>query len=121
MIERAFRFCKTTRDIRPVYHRLINRIGAHVCICFVAYTIMPEPERILKAAGSKIILYQARFLSEKIYQITYVNPYDMKQKTVLPDYEDEPEVTELLGLSRQTAKMGVPLRKTGKRWNDILE
>ena len=98
MIERAFRFCKTDLDIRPMYHRLINRIEAHVCICFVAYTIMLELERILKAAGSKITLERARFLAERIYQITYVNPYDMKQKTVLPDYEDEPEVTELLGI-----------------------
>ena len=73
MIERAFRFCKTDLDIRPMYHRLINRIEAHVCICFVAYTIMLELERILKSAGSKITLERARFLAERIYQITYVN------------------------------------------------
>lgn len=42
MIERAFRFCKTDLDIRHMYHRLFNRIEAHVCICFVAYTIMLE-------------------------------------------------------------------------------
>lgn len=30
MIERAFRFCKTDLDIRPMYHRLFNRIEAHV-------------------------------------------------------------------------------------------
>ena len=96
--DRAFRFCKTDPDIRPMYHRLINRIGAHVCICFVAYTIMLELERVLKAAGSKITLERARFLAERIYQMTYVNPYDMKQKTVLLDYEDEPEVTELLNI-----------------------
>lgn len=48
MIERAFRFCKTDLDIRPMYHRLFNRIEAHVCICFVVYTIMLELERILK-------------------------------------------------------------------------
>lgn len=47
MIERAFRFCKTDLDIRPMYHRLFNRIEAYVCICFVAYTIMLELERIL--------------------------------------------------------------------------
>ena len=35
MIERAFRFCKTDLDIRPMYHRLFNRIEAHVCICFI--------------------------------------------------------------------------------------
>ena len=98
MIERAFRFCKTDLDIRPMYHRLINRIEAHVCICFVAYTIMLELERILKAAGSKITLERARFLAERIYQISYVNPYDKKRKSVLLRNNEMPEITELLGI-----------------------
>lgn len=79
----AFRFCKTDLDIRPMYHRLFNRIEAHVCICFVAYTIILKLERILKAAESKISLERARFLAEKIYQIDYVNPYDGKHKSIL--------------------------------------
>ena len=79
-----------------MYHRLFNRIEAHICICFIAYTIMLELERILKAAGSKISLDRARFLAEKIYQIDYVNPYDVKQKSVLLHTKEQPEVTELL-------------------------
>ena len=98
MIERAFRFCKTDLDIRPMYHRLFNRIEAHVCICFVAYTIMLELERILKAAESHITLEKARFLAEKIYQIDYFNPYDNKRKSVLLHTKEEPEVTELLDI-----------------------
>lgn len=98
MIERAFRFCKTDLDIRPMYHRLFNRIEAHVCICFTAYTILLELERILKAAGSHISLDRARFLTEKIYQIDYVNPYNNKHMSVLLHTEEEPEVTELLDL-----------------------
>lgn len=98
MIERAFRFCKTDLDIRPMYHRLFNRIEAHVCICFVAYTIMLELERILKVAESHITLEKARFLAEKIYQIDYVNPYDNMRKSVLLHTREEPEVTELLDI-----------------------
>lgn len=98
MIERAFRFCKTDLDIRPMYHRLYNRIEAHVCICFVAYTIMLELERILKNAGSSITLDRARFLAEKIYQIDYFNPYDRKYKSVLLHTNEQPEVTELLSI-----------------------
>ncbi len=96
MIERAFRFCKTDLDIRPMYHRLFNRIEAHVCICFVAYTIMLELERILKAAETSITLDHARFLAEKIYQIDYVNPYDNKHKSVLLHTNEDSEVRELL-------------------------
>lgn len=98
MIERAFRFCKADLDIRPMYHRLFNRIEAHVCICFVAYTIMLELERILKTAGTRITLDRARFLAEKIYQIDYINPYDNKRKSVLLHTKEEPEVTELLDI-----------------------
>ena len=98
MIERAFRFCKTDLDIRPMYHRLFNRIEAHICICFVAYTIMLELERILKAAQTDITLDRARFLAEKIYQIDYVNPYDNKHKSVLLHTREEPQVRELLDI-----------------------
>lgn len=98
MIERAFRLRKTDLDIRPMYHGLLNRIEAHVCICFVAYTVLLELERVLKAAGSGISLDRARFLAEKIYQIDYINPYDNKRKSVLLHTKEEPEVTELLDI-----------------------
>lgn len=96
MIERAFRFNKTDLDIRPMYHRLFNRIEAHVCICFIAYTIMLELERLLKDAKSLITLDRARFLTEKIYQISYVNPYNNQRKSVLIKSEHDSEVNELL-------------------------
>ena len=101
MIERAFRFCKTDLDIRPMYHRLFNRIEAHICICFVAYTIMLELERILNTAKTDITLDRARFLAEKIYQIDYVNPYDNKHKSVLLHTKEEPQVRELLNIIAQ--------------------
>ena len=98
MIERAFRLCKTDLDICPMYYRLLNRIEAHVCICFVAYTVLLELERVLKAAGSGISLDRVRFLAEKIYQIDYINPYDNRRKSVLLHTKEEPEVTELLDI-----------------------
>lgn len=98
MIERAFRFNKTDLDIRPMYHRLMNRIEAHVCICFVAYTIMLELERTLAKAGSTITLHRAMFLTEGIYEITYINPYNKKQMAVLLKTDHDQEVTELLEL-----------------------
>ena len=52
-IERAFRMNKTDLRIRPIYHRLRNRIEGHICICFTAYTIMLELERRLKEANSR--------------------------------------------------------------------
>jgi transposase len=47
-VEKAFRISKTDLRIRPIYHRLKRRIEAHICICFTAYTIYKELERLLK-------------------------------------------------------------------------
>ena len=56
-IERAFRMNKGDLRARPIFHRLHNRIEAHICICFTAYTIMLELERLLKEAKSEITIY----------------------------------------------------------------
>lgn len=47
-VERAFRITKGTLEMRPMFHFTPKRIEAHVCICFVAYKIYKELERILK-------------------------------------------------------------------------
>ena len=47
-IERAFRITKGTIEVRPMFHFTPPRIEAHVCICFVAYKVYKELERILK-------------------------------------------------------------------------
>ena len=46
-IEKAFRMSKTDLKIRPIYHRLLYRIEAHICISFTAYTVYKELERVL--------------------------------------------------------------------------
>ena len=38
-IERAFRMNKTDLLVRPIFHRLRNRIEAHISICFVTLNI----------------------------------------------------------------------------------
>ena len=47
-IEKAFKISKTDLKIRPIYHRLENRIKAHILISFVSYAIFMEFERRLK-------------------------------------------------------------------------
>jgi len=50
-VERAFRIGKGTLELRPMFHFTRKRIEAHVCICFVAYKVYKELERILKASA----------------------------------------------------------------------
>ena len=101
-IERAFRMNKTDLAIRPIYHRLFNRIEAHVCICFTAYTILLELARTLaKTADRKnkkpgITIYRAKFLAESLYEIEYVNPYNGKNMSVMLRTDYDEEVVKLL-------------------------
>jgi transposase len=48
VVERAYRVTKGTLEMRPMFHFTPGRIEAHVCICFVAYKVYKELERILK-------------------------------------------------------------------------
>jgi transposase len=50
-VERAFRITKGTLEMRPIFHFTKKRIEAHICICFVAYKVYKELERILKKSG----------------------------------------------------------------------
>ena len=47
MVERAFRVSKGTLEMRPMFHFTERRIEAHVCICFIAYKVYKELERLI--------------------------------------------------------------------------
>ena len=88
-IERAFRMNKFDLAARPIYHRPRNRIEGHICICFTAYTIMLELERILKAAKSEITIYRAQELVKNMYAITYTLPKSKQTKRVYLGMDEE--------------------------------
>lgn len=48
VVERAFRIGKNTLEMRPMFHFTEKRIEAHICICFVAYKVYKELERIIR-------------------------------------------------------------------------
>lgn len=82
-VEKAFRISKTDLRIRPIYHRLRKRIEAHICICFTAYTIYKELERLLQA--NRICISPEKAITEikEIKQLTYVLPKSKSTKTKL--------------------------------------
>ena len=51
VVERAFRISKGNLEMRPIFHFTERRIEAHVCICFAAYKVYKELERIIKLSG----------------------------------------------------------------------
>lgn len=88
-IEKAFRMSKTDLRIRPIYHRLRNRIEAHICISFTAYCIYKELERVLYAEKSTISLKKAAEVTHNMYQITYTLPDSKLTKDKLLRMDEE--------------------------------
>lgn len=88
-IEKAFRMSKTDLRIRPIYHRLRNRIEAHICISFTAYCIYKELERVLYKEKSTLSLKKAAELTHNMYQITYTLPESRHTKTRLLNMDDQ--------------------------------
>lgn len=54
VVERAFRIGKGTLEMRPMFHFTEKRIEAHICICFVAYKVYKELERVTRELGMKM-------------------------------------------------------------------
>lgn len=88
-IERAFRFNKFDLAVRPIYHRLRNRIEGHICICFTSYTIILELERILKAAQVEMTIYRAQELTKNMYAISYSHPKSKVSKRIVLGMDEE--------------------------------
>ena len=87
-IERAFRMNKTDPRIRPMYRRPRNRIVGHICICFCAYVLQQELERLLKAAGSDITIDKARELVKTMYALTYTKHGHVKPTKLMLRMDD---------------------------------
>jgi len=96
-IERAFRMSKTDLRIRPIYHHLRDRIEAHICISFTAYTLYKELQRVLYQEKSSLSIKKAAELTHNMYQITYQLPESkqIKQKLLGMD-EQQRELYEIV-------------------------
>jgi transposase len=82
-IEKAFRISKTDLRIRPIYHRLIDRIEAHLCVAFSAYAIYKELERTLKLNKVQFSAKRAIELTQTMYRLDFVLPASKLSKSVM--------------------------------------
>jgi Transposase DDE domain len=74
--ERAFRDLKTTLDLRPVYHRLEQRIRAHVLLCWLALLLVRVAERQTGATWRQLAAELGR-----LHLVTLVGPDGRAQHT----------------------------------------
>lgn len=80
-VEKAFRISKTDLRIRPIYHRIKERIEGHICICFTAYALYKELERLLKVNNIKLSPEKAIEQIKEIRQLRYTLPKSRQAKT----------------------------------------
>ena len=95
-VEKAFRISKTDLRIRPIYHRLKNRIEAHICICFSAYAVYKELERLL--GENKIGISPEKAIDEikEIRQLQYILPKSKQVKSkILQPTEIQAKLIEM--------------------------
>jgi transposase len=82
-IEKAFRKSKTDLRIRPVYHGIRRRTDALICICFVAYSVYKELERLLLRNNIKISAEKAINEIRGLRKLQYRLPRSGMVKTKL--------------------------------------
>jgi len=70
VVERAFRITKGTLEARPIFYFTERRIEAHICICFVAYKLYKELERILRLLGIGLSVDKVLDIAKTISTVT---------------------------------------------------
>lgn len=74
VVERAYRITKGTLEMRPMFHFTPRRIEAHVCICFVAYKVYRELDRILKLTNIEMSVDKVLSIAKTITTIKVKMP-----------------------------------------------
>jgi len=95
-IEKAFRISKTDLKIRPIFHRLRDRIEAHICISFVSYVLYKELDRILAKNGSLISINKAIEEINKMYEIEIHDSNNNKAIVQLKNNTNQQEIIDLI-------------------------
>ena len=80
---KSISYFKNGPSHQAVYHRIKRRIEAHICICFIAYAVYKELERLLNKNNIKLSPEKAIDEIKEIRQLMYVLPKTKTVKTKL--------------------------------------
>ncbi len=90
VVERAFCVTKGNLEARPIFHFTEKRIEAHICICFMAYKVYKELERIICIAKVDLSVDSVLRIAKTIatVRINFPNNGTVMQQTLLltPDH-----------------------------------
>ncbi|MGM9835708.1 MAG: hypothetical protein ACI30L_03030 [Muribaculaceae bacterium] len=98
VVERAFRITKGTLEARPIFHFTERRIEAHICICFVAYKLYKELERLLRMLGIHLSVDKALDIAKTISTGTVALPDGTQDTRIMLMTEEQRQIQPLLPL-----------------------
>src|SRR3954463_10445096 len=90
-VERGWRDMKQVLDLRPVYHRLEDRIRAHVVLCWLALLLARIVETRAGTADQATTWSHARNQLQRLHVGTFTGPAGLFRQTTPPS----PEVRRL--------------------------
>jgi len=96
LIEKAFRISKTDLKIRPIYHRLRERIEAHICISFVSYLLFKEFDRVLAQSSVNVSINQAIKQINKMHEVVYQYPNGNNRRVLLKNNPTQERIMEVI-------------------------
>lgn len=102
VVERAFRISKGTIETRPIFHFTERRIEAHICLCFVAYKVYKELERIISVLGLNLSVDSVIKIAKTITTIRMKLPLNRETITrtmlLTPEHRSLQPLLEYLGV-----------------------
>ncbi|MDE0119603.1 MAG: transposase [Bdellovibrionales bacterium] len=100
-IEEAFRVCKHSLKMRPVYHWKKKRIKAHIAICFLAYSLSYTMKHRMEQRGLKFSLQKMREVLKRD-QYSLIEDQKTKKLYRMPSKYSEPikQIYEAFNLKR---------------------
>lgn len=97
VVERAFRISKGNLEMRPIFHFTERRIEAHICICFMAYKVYKELQRVLPEYGIDMSVNRVLDIAKTIPTVYVDMPNGSKLKHTLFLTEEQRKIKPLLG------------------------
>lgn len=97
-VERAFRVVKGKLETRPVFHFTERRIEAHISICFMAYKVYKELERLLKTLGIGLSVDKVLDIAKTISTVTIKLSNGEKAEQTMLTTPEQRLLAPLLGI-----------------------
>ena len=109
---KQWRITKGSLEARPIFHFTERRIEVHICICFVAYKLYKELERLLRTLGIHLSVDKALDIAKTISTVTVALPDGTQDTRIMLMTEEQRQLQPLL--PPLISDLGDPLSKSGQ-------